>query len=360
MSKTILILDSSQIDTFLTCPTQWYYSYKRRLIPNNARENTPMDMGTYGHKLLEIIYKERAKGNDKNALDVAFAYDIDKETCRCAHGQETHGYKKLTRKEIPELDCISEETIGACQSIGCTCKGFEPIEFPLSAPDRAFVRNRVLDYTFVEGVGIPELIPTSPEHVEVGFSHKLYEDENRLYILEGRIDLLGQIANNCTDGWADHKFQSRERDLYLKSIQFRNYSMVTGLSIGVVNYIRFAKKVEKDKTFKRSIISFSRLEIEAWRQNLIRIYSRIENALTFLQEVPIDKRWYSAITYLQEASDDKQWYQEDDTLRNRAACSGKFGYPCDYTQLCENFFAPDLIKIYESSEYKQKPEWRPW
>ena len=120
--------------------------------------------------------------------------------------------------------------------------------------------------------------------------------------------------------------------------------MVTGLSIGVVNYIRFAKKIEKDKTFKRAIISFSRLEIEGWRQNLIRIYNRIENALTFLQEAPTDEQWYSKY----------------DFLRNRAACSGKFGYPCDYTQLCENFFAPELIKIYESSEYKQKPEWRPW
>ena len=94
MSKTILILDSSQIDTFLTCSTQWYYSYKRRLIPRNARLNTPMDMGTYGHKLLEIIYKERSKGNSAGAIDEAFEYNLDKETCRCAHGREA-SYRKL-------------------------------------------------------------------------------------------------------------------------------------------------------------------------------------------------------------------------------------------------------------------------
>lgn len=322
MPKTILILDSSQIDTFLTCPTQWYYGCKRRLIPNNARENTPMDMGTYGHKLLEIIYKERAKGNSKNAIDIAFAYDIDKETCHCAHGKEIHAIVADFEK---------------CRSVGCPCEKFEPIEFPLSAPDRAFVRDRVLDYTSFEGVSIPELIPTSPDHVEVGFSHKLYEDDNRLFILEGRIDLLGQIANNCPEGWADHKFQSRERDLYLKSIQFRNYSMVTGLSIGVVNYIRFAKKIDKNKTFKRAIISFSRIEMDAWKDNLIRVFSKIED--TLIQD---------------------NWYDQTDAFRNRAACSGKFGYPCGYTTLCENFFNPELIKIYEQSEYKQKPEWRPW
>ena len=240
-------------------------------------------------------------------------------------------------------------TLQSCQSIGCNCSEFSAIEFPLSAADRQFVRDRVLDYTFAEGIAIPELIPKSPDHVEVGFSHKLYEDDQRLYIIEGRIDLLGQIAGNCPDGWADHKFQSRERDLYLKSIQFRNYAMVTGLSLGVVNYIRFAKKVEKDKTFKRSIISFSRLEMEAWRENLIRIYHRIENALNpslFAENAEDGKDW--------------QWYDSTDILRNRSACSGKFGYPCDYTLLCENFFNLELIKINESSEFVQKPEWRPW
>lgn len=328
MTKTILILDSSQIQAFLECPTLWYYGYKKRLIPNNARINTPMDMGTYGHKLLEIIYKERARGTDyQKAIDLAFAYDVDKTTCRCSHGIEHHG--------------------PSCNAIGCNCESFTGIEFPLSAIDRSFVRERVLDYTFVEGNGIPELIPTSPEHVEVGFSHKLYEDEDRLYILEGRIDLMGQIANNCPNGWADHKFQARERDLYLKSIQFRNYSLVTQLSIGVVNYIRFAKKIEKDKTFKRAIISFSRQEIDAWHDNLIKIYNKVENAINpiFPDSIP-EVDW--------------QWYTESDLLRNRASCSGKFGYPCDYTSLCENFANPQLIKIDEKTNFQQKPAWRPW
>ncbi len=329
MPKTILILDSSQIDTFLTCPTQWYYGYKRRLIPNNARENTPMDMGTYGHKLLEIYYKNKQSLGHIEALSLAFKYDIDKETCKCSHGRNQH-----KRDQYAEIGLDLKES---CTSVGCACKDFEGIEFPLSAADRGFVCDRVLDYTSFEGISIPELIPTSPDHVEVGFSHKLYEDDNRLYILEGRIDLLGQIANNCPEGWADHKFQSSARDLYLKSIQFRNYSMVTGLSIGVVNYIRFAKKIDKDKTFKRAIISFSRIEMDAWKDNLIRVFSKIEDTLI-----------------------QNNWYDQTDAFRNRAACSGKFGYPCDYTALCENFFNPELIKIYEASEYKQKPEWRPW
>jgi hypothetical protein len=327
MPKTILILDSSQIDSFLTCPQMWQYSYRERLQPAAAKENVPMDMGTYGHKLLEIYYKERAKDShctSNRALETAFSYNIDKETCRCSHGAERHA----------TVFEISEPGFSPCSSIGCNCRQFEPIEFPLSATDRTFVRQRVQEYTFVEGTSIPELIPHSPDHVEVGFSEKIYEDNQRLYILEGRIDLLGQIAGNVENGWADHKFQSRERDLYLKSIQFRNYAMVTKLSIGVVNYIRFAKKIEKDKTFKRAVISFSRLEMEAWRHELIQIFHRIDD---FLNEQ------LSSIE-----------------VRNWAACSGRFGYKCEFTELCEEWNNPPLVQLKKEAEFKQKAEWRPW
>ena len=309
----------------------------------SAGENVPLDSGTMGHKLLEIYYKARAAGFDSNtAIGKAFEYDFDKETCRCGHGHEYH--RSYAVVSMPHYRPVVSPP--KCESIGCGCIEFIPQPFPLDVVQRKFVKDRVLEYTFAEGTVIPELKATSPEHVEVGFSKKIYEDENRLFILEGRIDLMGEIAGNCPNGWADHKFQMRERDLYLKSIQFRNYSLATELAIGVVNYIRFAKKVEKDKTFKRAIISFSRAEMANWHENLIRIFSKINNVLQPLFEPTGTDEW--------------QWYCEHDTLRNRASCSGKFGYPCDYTTLCENNTNPELIKILESTDYKQRPEWRPW
>lgn len=344
--RTVLVLDSSQVSAFLECPTQWYYKYVKNLIPNPppgqvGSQNVPMDSGTYGHKLLEIIYKERAKCNYSGAIDLAFAYDIDKETCRCSHGREKHnGWIKYPEDnqlaiEKAKVDGILGET--SCLSIGCPCTEFVAVEFPLSRPDREYVKNRVLEYTMVEGTTIPTLVAPSPDHVEVGFSHKLYESDDKLFILEGRIDLLGKIANNVENGWADHKFQARERNLYLKSIQFRNYSMVTELPLGVVNYIRLAKKIERDKTFKRSIISFSRREMAGWKDNLIKVFGKIEQAILC-----------------------NDWYDPGDNWRNRDSCAGKFGYPCDYTKLCEEFVNPPLIRIYESSEFRQKAPWRPW
>lgn len=329
MSKTILILDSSQIDAFLTCPSIWDYQYRQRLIKADRAGNTPMDMGTLGHKYLEIYYKGLASGlSESVALEQSMSYDIDKMTCHCGHGKEYHLTETIYKDE-PD-NCYIHD----CQSIGCQCKKFECVPFPLDLPDRQAVRDRVLMYTMVEGNGLPALRAKSPDYVEVGFSHKLYEDETRLYILEGRIDLIGQIANNCPDGWCDHKFQMRERDLYLKSIQFKNYAMVTQKDIGVVNYIRFAKKVEKDKTFKRAVISFSKMELESWKKELIEIYRRIECYVNSdLQYGP---------------------------AHNWSACSGKFGYPCDYTDLCENYMIPTFVQVNINTKYKVRPEWRPW
>lgn len=336
--KFILTLSSSQIESFLTCATLWHYQYQMNLSTKreNQRPHVSMDKGTYGHRLLEIIYKERARGNYKGALEVAFSYDLDASTCRCGHSVEKH--------EFGDGQLLDQTTPNNCLSTGCSCDLFVPVPFPLDKQERESVKQRVLEYTFAEGAAFPELRARSPESVEVGFSQVLYEDESRLYILEGRIDFIGQIANNVELGWADHKFQDRRRDLYLKSIQFRNYSQALEMPIGVVNYIRFAAKFEKETTFKRSVISFSRAEIQSWRSNLIQIYKKVEEAVN-QPSVP---------------EYENQWYDPMDSLRNRSACSGRFGYPCDYTPLCEEFNNPQLIQLKEKSDFDVREPWRSW
>ena len=161
-----------------------------------------------------------------------------KRLCRCSHGAE----KTFPGNNWSGLEVEHKNTFTPVNPSGCDCSEFIPVEFPLSKPDRQFVRDRVMEYSFCEGITIPLLVPKGPDYVESGFSKKIFEDDKRLWILEGRIDLIGQIAPNYENGWADHKLQARERDIYLKTIQIRNYSYVTQLPIGVVNKIRLAKK----------------------------------------------------------------------------------------------------------------------
>lgn len=309
MYKKTLILDSSQIDAFLTCPQLWEYGYKDRLAPiSAAKTSEAMAMGTLGHKFLEIYYKERArKVTQDEAIEKALAFEPEaEERCSlCDASREEH-------ELIPEDKHI-----------------FQPKPFPLEKPKRAFVAQRFREYCYTYSQ--KDIVPISSDHVEVGFSYKLYEDDECLYVLEGRMDLLGQYGDNPI--WMDHKFQLRSRDLYKKSIQFRNYAMVAretaGITMGMVNYIRMTKEITKD-TLKREMITFSKPELDYWKYNLIDIFHEIAKAV----------------------GDNK--YE-----KNYSSCSGKFGYPCDFTPLCEEY-VPGIIEAKRNTLYTIKKEWKPW
>ena len=79
MPKQILILDSTQIDAFLTCPQLWDYGQKQRLTPcTGAPTGEAMLMGTLGHKYLELYYKAKAEGKSQvQAIGAAESWDPD-------------------------------------------------------------------------------------------------------------------------------------------------------------------------------------------------------------------------------------------------------------------------------------------
>jgi len=312
MPKQTLILDSTQIDAFLTCPQLWDYGQKQRLSPAaGAPTSEAMLMGTYGHKLLELYYKAKAKGASQvQAIKVAEEFDPDREG-KC---------------EICNMDNLMDDH--DLMSIDQLHK-FSPKPFPLEKPKRYEVLQRFREYSYTYSVG--DIEPISPAHVEVGFSHLLYEDSERVYILEGRIDNIGTISGQQV--WQDHKFQLRSRDLYKKSIQFRNYALVMyatmGICTGIINYVRLTKGITKD-TFKRDLTQFNGIELLHWKYELKSIYDKI---------------------YLSQLNNNYEL--------NRASCSGKFGYPCDFTPLCEEYNA-DIVKAKKAQFYTVREEWKPW
>ena len=164
--------------------------------------------------------------------------------------------------------------------------------------------------------------------VEKGFSFELLNTLDYLFILEGRVDLIGDL--NGTLCFLDHKFQSRKRNLYQKSIQFRNYSLALNLPLGIINYIRLAKEVTKEDTFKRELIQFPLWEREWWRGELIKLFHHIASSM-----------------------------KSKEFKKNYSQCTGKFGYHCQFTKICEehNLVTIDAIK---EQHYKKKEEWKPW
>lgn len=325
MSRVTLVLDSSQITTFLDCEQMWKLRYDESLTTsNNVRED--MAMGTFGHHLLEIYYKSIARGASineavRNALsapiDTPHVYDDQNVCIKCGC------YRAMIIGATPEL-CV---------------------RFPLSDENRAKVRNRFGDYWMTYSVN--DIIPARGNAklkisvidgilkdswveeplVEQGFSFVLLDTPEYLFVVEGRIDLIGELGGRQC--FMDHKFQSRERDLYDHSIQFRNYSLATGIPFGVINYVRLHKEM-KDTTLERKLMWFTPLERESWRAELIRIFKEIAACMSR-----------------------GEWF------KRRSSCDGKFGYPCEYVKICDE----PLIQVanaMKTAKYVVREKWLPW
>lgn len=297
MPKQTLILDSSQISTYLECPQKWDFQYNES-ITSSGEIREDMAAGTFGHKLLEIYYTSLAKGCSlEQAVAAATRFHTDDEFPLSAER------KKMVMDRF---------------GIYWMTYSHQDLEVSLGAN-----RYKLLGF---DNDNLP-LEDNSPEPlVEQGFSYELLNDRNYLFVLEGRIDLIGTLGGQLV--WMDHKFQGRRHDLYKKSIQFRNYALATNLTLGVINYIRLHKEITKD-TLVRDIVSFNPRERMSWREELIELYKHIARE----SEAPRRKNWQ--------------------------ACAGKFGFPCEFTKICEE---SDLVTVeaIKNTYYKPKEVWRPW
>lgn len=322
--KFTLILDSSQIATFLECPQLWDYQYQQRLQTSTVQQDkSAMNAGTYGHKLLDIYYKAKVRGLTLNScIDLAFSYDPDKDECECGCSLDYH--KKLS----PDVDILE------CQKCKKCLNNFRPKKFELNQETRFAVRNRFRDYCF-QYQDPNDFKPLSENHVEVGFSEPVYEDAGNLFVLEGRIDLLATLQG--LNVLVDHKFQMSRHYLYPKSIQFKNYAMIGKVNTLIINYIRLSKSVDKT-TLQRVPVPFTLPEHTAWKQKLIAIFFNIKK---IVQSNQYEQRWNACKGYGKSYS---------------------LEYPafCPYNVLCEE--TSDFMKNAKKVQLFKVNEnpWRPW
>lgn len=319
MNKFTLVLDSSQISTYLECPMLWYYQNVKHLMPSflSVQDTSPMNAGTYGHKLLDLYYRNRFRGlNLNDAAAAAFSYNPDTDSCECGCSLDSH-------KLIPLLN------IRECHR--CKhCYNFKAKPFTLDMQTRIAVQNRLREYFYTyqsNDFSIP-----SQEYVEVGFSEPIFENDEDLFVLEGRIDLLPSLQG--LDCIVDHKFQMRRHQLYSKSVQFRNYALVAKRKLLIINYIRLAKAASNENLV-RELVNFTVPELLDWKQKLIHIFRRVKQTIL-------------------DAENGIQ------PVQNWSACPGRFNYQCNYTQLCEE--PQQAVRdLKEKQLYQINPNpWRPW
>lgn len=282
MPRQTVILDSTQISAFYDCPTYWNYAHNECISKTDLDDKHAITAGNYGHKILERYYKSIA-GKTGKTMEDSIAMEIE-----------------------PEFQDL-------------------PIDL------QSLVQQRCREYGYVYSRQDVEVF--NPDEVEIPFSQTIYKDNDYLFILEGRIDLICKVGSSTH--FLDHKFQMRERHLYKKSVQFRNYALVTDQILGIVNYIRLHKTVTKN-TYVREVISFSRAEIRWWKEELLKIFLRVARYLR----------------------DPRRQFNTD--WHNWKSCEGKFGYQCQYTDICENIFAPELLVNIKEFNYKVHEKWLPY
>ena len=140
--------------------------------------------------------------------------------------------------------------------------------------------------------------------------------------------MMGRTKDG-TEFWLDHKFQMREHMLHEKAIQFRNYSLATGMSIAIINYVRLHKTLQKN-TFQRQPLSFSPHEMRCWREELIDKYVEIAKQVA-----------------------------KGEFPKNRNSCGGSWGRPCQFNCLC-NEYNPITREAIKKRDFTARKEWRPW
>jgi len=299
MSKLIIELDSSKIKTFLYCPQEYKLVYVENLRKTWITPQFKKDysgQGTYVHKLLDCYYNLRALNPSKNSLEhSAAALSL---------------FQSLKFRDKLKLPPEFETLVNVRFTQYC-------------------IKNSVADYNPIVKNGVPA--------TEVKFSVKLYEDDNVIFILIGRIDLLCSVQSQmgyALNAFVDHKTQERESELYEWKPQFLCYALATGFNYGGFNYFGLQKEYKEKSTLRRDFNYIPDWKIKQWKEYII-------------EEV------YWPIARLQRESQ-SVWPQ------NWVHCAGPDEKrPCDFTEVC-NVETNELKQTIKRQFYEVTKAWHPW
>lgn len=164
--------------------------------------------------------------------------------------------------------------------------------------------------------------------VEMGFSLSLVDNKDFHFVLEGKIDRFAQTKNGM-EMFVDYKTQGKKDNINKRRIQFKNYSLACGKSRGMIDIIGLQQDL-KEGFLRRELTYFSPLELQRWKNEVITIFYQVANSIL-----------------------------SNTFQRNWASCDGKYGYLCNYSELCE-CVDPQLYVNIRNTKYHIDKEWTPW
>lgn len=234
--KVNLVLDSSKIDLFETCPARYNFRHNHNKGLPILQKAKALDLGGLAHEGLAVYFALLGEGKH---------YDERMERCLL---------------KINEVAANVEESNSDPEEVSLLCRAVE----------------ESCDFWRSEDENCVEVLA-----VEQAFAYVLYEDDDVRIIISGKIDLLHNyngIGRNSSykNLPMDTKTFSRDSVVLRKSNQFINYCNAVESKYLVVNRIGLhdpdAKKPKPaEEKFKRIILSYDPIYIQDWKDNLIKM-----------------------------------------------------------------------------------------
>ena len=201
----------------MSCPTMYNYNSIKRLTPLEEKRDK-MDRGTLFHEMLALHYNLIINGEVPYNQIVLAVTELAREKAR--------------NDEYPIE--MTEESISNYQDYAVFYQADNWI----------------------------------PKFVETPFSKLIFESEKDKIILEGRMDLIVETGEKLIFP-VDHKTEEKKDQANPLSNQFMAYSWATDSNNFVKNAVGFQKTYGPAQRFHRDIMSYTKEQLEEWRENVI-------------------------------------------------------------------------------------------
>jgi len=222
-NKQIYVIDSQILNTTQDCSRKANYTFGMNLEP--VLKPDYFEKGDLMHQVLAEYYNLRGQRQQWESWNWKHK-DVIQRCCKV--GQEASVKMNLDANVV-------DEVLRTC--------------------------TEYLEYT--ENDGWDRIVA-----VEEVASKILYEDEKRIFLYQGKLDLVIELSN-CPILPIDHKSASRRGTPNFLSNQFQGYCWLLDVNTIVINKIGFQKTLKPQEKFERHVLSYPKELLNEWQENTI-------------------------------------------------------------------------------------------